>query len=241
MKNCNTRFTGGISSGFTLIELIVVIVILGILAVSAAPKFMDLQGDARAATLKGMMGAVKSANSLILGKAVIHGVNTKYSEKEPGGTGNWTDDCSVDNCVNIGQMWVYLKYAYIDRNSVAFIIDSDISGKDTKELTNSKTNQKIIVPARNTGKGKVQESCTSAKNNTICEGHDFCQCRLDKDSSVPRDAVNAVNRDSQVIVPRGFPYDVSKHPGGGCYFKYTSAEKANGKIEPVYTLVTSGC
>ena len=101
MKNCNTRFTGGISSGFTLIELIVVIVILGILAVSAAPRFINLQSDASAATLNAMMGAVKSANSLILGKAVIHGVNTKYSEKEAGGTGNWTADCSVDNCVNI--------------------------------------------------------------------------------------------------------------------------------------------
>ena len=97
MKNCNTRFTGVISSGFTLIELIVVIVILGILAVSAAPRFINLQSDARAATLKALMGAVKSANSMILGKAVIHGVNTKYSEKEAGGTGNWTDDCSVDN------------------------------------------------------------------------------------------------------------------------------------------------
>ena len=235
MKNCNTRFTGGFSSGFTLIELIVVIVILGILAVSAAPKFIDLQGDARAATLRGMMGAVKSANSLILGKAVIHGANTKYSERAE--HTDWKPDCSTDNCVNIGQMWVYLKYAYIDRNSVAFIIDSDISGKDTKEVTNSATHQKIIVPARNTGKGEVQESCTSAKN-TICEGHDFCQCRMNNDTTVPRDAVN---RDSQVIVPRGFPYNVSKHPGGGCYFKYTSAEKVNGKIEPVYTLVTSGC
>ena len=235
MKNCNTRFTGGISSGFTLIELIVVIVILGILAVSAAPRFMDLQSDARAATLRGMMGAVKSANSLILGKAVLHGTNTKYSDRET--HTNWNEDCSTENCVNIGQMWVYLKYAYIDRNSVAFIIDSDISGKDTKPVTNSKTNQKIIVPARKTGKGEVQESCTSA-TNTICEGHDFCQCRINNDTTVPQ---GSVNRDSQVIVPRGFPYDVSKHPGGGCYFKYTSAEKVNGKIEPVYTLVTSGC
>lgn len=235
MKNCNTRFTGGISSGFTLIELIVVIVILGILAVSAAPKFIELQGDARAATLRGMMGAVKSANSMILGKAVIHGANTKYSDRET--HTQWKDDCSTDNCVNIGQMWVYLKNAYIDRNSVAFIIDSDISGKDTKPVTNSKTHQEITVPARKTGKGEVQESCTSA-NNTICEGHDFCQCRLNNDTSVPH---GAVQRDSQVIVPRGFPYNVSKHPGGGCYFKYTSAEKVNGKTEPVYTLVTSGC
>mgnify|MGYP002854286603 CR=1 FL=1 len=235
MKNCNTRFTGGISSGFTLIELIVVIVILGILAVSAAPKFIELQGDARAATLRGMMGAVKSANSMILGKAVIHGANTKYSDRET--HTQWKDDCSTDNCVNIGQMWVYLKNAYIDRNSVAFIIDSDISGKDTKQLTNSKTHQKITVPARNTGKGEVQESCTSA-TNTICEGHDFCQCRINNDTTVPH---GSVQRDSQVIVPRGFPYNVSKHPGGGCYFKYTSAEKVNGKTEPVYTLVTSGC
>ena len=235
MKNCNTRFTGGISSGFTLIELIVVIVILGILAVSAAPKFIELQGDARAATLRGMMGAVKSANSMILGKAVIHGANTKYSDRET--HTEWKDDCSTDNCVNIGQMWVYLKNAYIDRNSVAFIIDSDISGKDTKPVTNSKTHQEITVPARKTGKGEVQESCTSA-NNTICEGHDFCQCRINNDTTVPH---GSVQRDSQVIVPRGFPYNVSKHPGGGCYFKYTSAEKVNGKTEPVYTLVTSGC
>lgn len=34
-------------SGFTLIELVIVIIILGILSVTAIPKFLDLQGDAR--------------------------------------------------------------------------------------------------------------------------------------------------------------------------------------------------
>lgn len=234
MKNCNTRFTGGISSGFTLIELIVVIVILGILAVSAAPRFINLQSDARAATLNAMMGAVKSANSLILGKAVIHGVNTKYSEKEAGGTGNWTDDCSVDNCVNIGQMWVYLKYAYIDRNSVAFIIDADISGKSTRPLSNGKT-----VPARDNGKGNVQYLCLDA-GDTVCEDYDFCQCRI----PVGRNSGPEKGRDSQVIVPRGFKYNITRHTGRGCYFKYTSAEydKNTKKPQPpMYRVETDGC
>ncbi|MDG2667452.1 prepilin-type N-terminal cleavage/methylation domain-containing protein, partial [Vibrio parahaemolyticus] len=45
-------------TGFTLIELVVVIVILGILAVTAAPRFLNLQNDARKARLEGMKGAI---------------------------------------------------------------------------------------------------------------------------------------------------------------------------------------
>ncbi len=63
------------SRGFTLIELVVVIVILGILAATAAPKFMSLQSDARAASLKGVEAALKSADKMFYAKAVMQGAD----------------------------------------------------------------------------------------------------------------------------------------------------------------------
>ena len=62
--------------GFTLIELVVVIIILGILAVTAAPKFINLQSDARASTVKGLEAAIKGADTLINSKSLIAGNNT---------------------------------------------------------------------------------------------------------------------------------------------------------------------
>jgi MSHA pilin protein MshA len=60
-------------SGFTLIELVVVITILGILAAFAVPKFVALDSQARIATVNGLEGSVKSAAALARGMAMATG------------------------------------------------------------------------------------------------------------------------------------------------------------------------
>lgn len=92
------------NKGFTLIELVVVIVILGILAVTAAPKFMNLKADAKTSTLYGVQAGMQSASALVYAKAIVKGNHKEAFSAVPPNTVN------IGDTINGGEFFIAYGY-----------------------------------------------------------------------------------------------------------------------------------
>ena len=120
-----------VQAGFTLVELIVVIVILGILAAVAVPRFMGLESQARIAAIKSMGGTMQSAAQMAHGVCMARG-------------------CANGAVLQIEGQAVTFRFGYPNNASIARLLQS------SEGFTANAAGNRLTKTGANTGNCWVQ-------------------------------------------------------------------------------------
>ena len=212
--------------GFTLIELVLVIVILGIIAASAVPKYINVTSDARIARLQALRGAIRSVDQMVYAKTAIQNVSRNNDA--------WA---THNNYVVLEGIQYHVKYGHIDRNNIGYFIDGTPKGKVENKIAQSRTDSK-------TG---YNFSCKTFQG--VCE-HEWCDCYPGSDTGIPEfenhqssdpEGSKDASKASQFFIPRGM--EPSKYKTDKCFLAYRQPYKLNnGTIKPMKIgIISDGC
>jgi MSHA pilin protein MshA len=100
-------------SGFTLIELVIVIVVLGILAALAVPRFISLQREARIAVIDSLFNSIRSGANIIYAKSAAIGESD-----------NAIDSVDIDGTGPGGLIGTNFGYPQAEQSDLSLLFDN---------------------------------------------------------------------------------------------------------------------
>ncbi len=145
-----------IQSGFTLIELIVVIIILGVLAAIAIPKFIDLTSEAMDASVQSVAGAISSSTAINYGAYVVNSAKPGVQRL------NAANVCTV---TTLGPMLTGGTSTQLVPSSKS--VTYSIAGSPTGDCSGASASGTTVACVVNAVKGSTTRSATAS---VVCTG-----------------------------------------------------------------------